>query len=121
METERIILCGGLKPSGLSAAAPVLELNLWETAGPTNVWLQFEDLHQKLWRNIPPKFEDLLEIAAYVYSCDASTRRGQQEVDTFGAHWQRLLSFHIPVREPDFWNSAGGAGRAAGDAGVSVG
>jgi len=64
-------------------------------------------MHQKLWRNIPRKFEDLLEIAAYVYSCDASTRRGQQDVDTFGAHWQRPLSFHVPVREPDFWNSPG--------------
>ena len=105
MQTERIILCGGAKPSGGTGAAPVLALNLWEAVGPTNVWLEIEHLHEKLWRDVPPKFQDLLEIAAYVYSCDASTRRGQQEVDTFGAHWQRRLSLHIPVREPAFWSS----------------
>lgn len=109
MQTERTIICGGVKPPSKPEDSSALALNSWEIVGPTNVWLEIEDLHEKLWRDMSPKFQDLLEIAAYVYSADAATPRGERavtnDVDTFGSHWRRRLNFHIPVREPDFWNS----------------
>lgn len=106
METEKHILCGGAKGSGLATATPTLALNLWDTHGGKNITLRIEDLNEKLWRDIPPAFQDLLEMAAYVYCCDQTEIRGQHEVESFGGHWKRRFHFHVPVRVPDLWNSA---------------
>ena len=110
METEKHILCGGVKASGVSAAAPKLALNLWETHGGKNISLRIEDLNEKLWRDIPPQFQDLLELAAYVYCCDQTTIRGQHEVNSFGGQWKRRFHLHVPVRVPELWNSAAAKG-----------
>ena len=110
METEKHILCGGVKTSGVSAAAPKLALNLWETHGGKNISLRIEDLNEKLWRDIPPQFQDLLELAAYVYCCDQTTIRGQHEVNSFGGQWKRRFHLHVPVRVPELWNSAAARG-----------
>ncbi|WCJ60323.1 7-cyano-7-deazaguanine synthase [Fontisphaera persica] len=91
----------------MSAATPTLALNLWDTHGGKNINLRIEDLNEKLWRDIPPQFQDLLEMAAYVYCCDQTAIRGQHEVDSFGGHWKRRFHFHVPVRVPELWNSAG--------------
>ena len=101
METEKHILCGGVKASGLSAAAPKLALNLWETHGGKNINLRIEDLNEKLWRDIPPQFQDFLELAAYVYCCDQTTVRGQYKVESFGGNWKRRFHLHVPVRVPE--------------------
>lgn len=105
MQSEKLILCGGARPKEVPPGALKLILDLWGTTGTRNVWLEIENLHASLWRDIPPRFQDLLEIATYVYSCDSSSRRGKVDVDSFGSFWRRHLHFHIPVREPDFWKS----------------
>ena len=42
-------------------------LTLWSgRRDGNNVTLEIEDLHKGLFKAVPPQFEDLLEIAAYV-------------------------------------------------------
>ncbi|MEW6406628.1 MAG: 7-cyano-7-deazaguanine synthase, partial [Chloroflexota bacterium] len=59
----------------------------------------------KMSKNVPDAFQDLLEIATYVYSADQAIPRGADDVDSFGDRWRRDLNFIIPVRKPEFWNS----------------
>jgi 7-cyano-7-deazaguanine synthase in queuosine biosynthesis len=102
--TERIIYCGGVTPAN-ATDGPLL-LNVWKDNGVANVWLGMENIRKGLLKNVPQRFEDLLEIATYVYAADQATVRGEKDVDTFGASWRRNFEFHVPVREADFWNAA---------------
>lgn len=105
MGSERIILCGGVKPAGGGkTASDVLALDLWGLGAKKNVTLRIEDIHQRLGCNVPPAFHDLVEIATYVYAADQATGRGGKDVDTFGEKWRRSFVFHVPVRLPDLWN-----------------
>jgi hypothetical protein len=104
-----IIPCGGQSPMmGSSNGDNTLPLNLWTSDRSRPDWLrlELENLHGKLYRPVPKQFEDLLEIATYVYCADQATSRGGLDVDSFGGRWRRRFQFHIPVREPDLWNSA---------------
>ncbi|WP_161967435.1 7-cyano-7-deazaguanine synthase [Fimbriiglobus ruber] len=56
-----------------------------------------------MYRDLPDRFLDLLDIAAYVYSADQATRRRGSRVDEFEPNWRRDFTFHVPVRDPDFW------------------
>jgi hypothetical protein len=106
MENDYIISCGGVKPPAGAPEVKIVTLNVWHTHPRCNIKLRIEDLHSALWRDIPDAFEDVLEIAAYVYSSDQLAKRGAaSDVDTFGAEWRRRFHFHIPVRVPDLWNS----------------
>lgn len=104
--SRHILLCGGTKTTGSDAAdAEALRLDLWGKSGQANVSLHIEDIHAKLLRDVPETFQDLVEIATYVYCADQAVGRGRIDVDTFGSHWRRELEFHIPVRRLDFWKS----------------
>lgn len=102
---KHIIPCGGLTLRAVKHdQAHVLPLNLWSRKGVAKyIDLKMEDLHSKLYKAVPPEFEDLIEIAAYVYCADQATRRGGKNVDQFGDAWRRDFLFKIPVRRPDFW------------------
>jgi hypothetical protein len=51
---------------------------------------------------------DFLEIASYVFTADCATGRGKKKWtdDSSTEPWRRDLAFVIPVREPDFWDTA---------------
>ena len=104
MATEHHILCGGKPAPNNAGGAANLFLNLWPDRPGCNVRLKIEDLHEQLYKNIPPQFHDLLEIATYVYCADQALRRGALDVQTLGENWRRRLHFHIPVRKPAVWN-----------------
>ncbi len=106
MPTKHIIPCGGLTPSGAGTnGAGVLPLNLWSgRKDGNNIELLVEDLHEKLYQPVPPQFEDLLEIAAYVYCADQTTSRGGKTAVGFDGDWRREFAFKIPVRVPELWN-----------------
>jgi len=107
MEREFIISCGNAGPSPTKAEAPKrLSLNLWANAPEEGLIFHSEDIHQSLLREIPPAFQDLSEIAAYVYGADQlALRTNINDVDAFGGKWRRRLHFHIPVRCPELWES----------------
>jgi hypothetical protein len=103
MSNEHVILCGGVRPKG-SKSAGALALNAWPSAGKVNVRLDILDLNKKFYSTVPGRFYDLLDIATYVYQGDQMFSRGKLDVDNFGSRWRRHLHYHVPVREPDFWN-----------------
>lgn len=107
MQDKRYVLCGNASAKGISEdPSRDLRLRLSGKAGHGNITLRIEDVHTKMFRGVPPLFHDLLEIATYVYSADQVVRRGADDVDSFGDGWRRDLHFVVPVRNPDFWNSA---------------
>ncbi len=107
MSAKRIILCGGTAaPKPKDPNADVLPLRVGSKRSATNdVVLQIEHLPDRFLKSVPKPFEDLLEIATYVYCADQATSRGKMDVDTFGGKWRRHFEFHIPVRVPELWNS----------------
>lgn len=106
MQSKRYILCGNVSAQGISEdPSRDLRLRLSGKTGHGNITLRIEDVHSKMFRSVPPKFHDLLEIAAYVYSADQVIKRGADDVDSFGDGWRRDLHFVVPVRNPDFWSS----------------
>lgn len=107
MQDKRYVLCGNVSAQGISEdPARDLRLRLSGRPGHGNITLRIEDVHTKMFRGVPSRFHDLLEIATYVYSADQVIRRGADDVDSFGDGWRRDLHFVVPVRNPDFWNSA---------------
>ena len=106
MQSKRYVLCGNVSAKGISEdPSRDLRLRLSGKTGHGNITLRIEDVHSKMFRSVPPKFHDLLEIATYVYSADQVIKRGADDVDSFGDGWRRDLHFVVPVRNPDFWNS----------------
>ena len=97
MQAKHIIPCGGLTAAGpADDGAVVLPLNLWSGRRDGNdITLKMEDLHENLYKAVPAEFQDLLEIAAYVYCADQATRRGGKNVDGFGDAWRRHFCFKI--------------------------
>ena len=107
MQDKRYVLCGNTSAKGVSEdPSRDLRLRLSGKTGQGNITLRIEDVHRKMFRSVPPLFHDLLELATYVYSADQVVRRGADDVDSFGDGWRRNLHFVVPVRNPDFWNSA---------------
>jgi 7-cyano-7-deazaguanine synthase in queuosine biosynthesis len=64
-----------------------------------NVYLNPENISQDLGRPLDSLSLDLCEIAAYLFMADKSFKRGDY------GKWTRNLSFLIPVRNPERWNS----------------
>ncbi len=105
MIKPRLILCGGVevaKDDPLMAGRHAIELR---THGPqANVNVRLEDLAKIFDQHLSPRLEDLLEIAAYVYTADCATRRaGNWADDDTTEPWDRDFHFVIPVRDVPFW------------------
>jgi 7-cyano-7-deazaguanine synthase in queuosine biosynthesis len=81
----------------LGANEKMVYLSLDKSFG--NVFLDAEALSRDLGRPLDPISLDLCEIAAYVYLGDKAVSRGRYQ------KWTRNLSFLVPVRHPDRWNS----------------
>jgi hypothetical protein len=96
----RFVLCG--EASGDQLDAPdVLRLRNMEPE--RNVNLHIDDISRSLYRDVQPHFEDLVEIATFIYVADQATTRGGDGVDNMGEEWRRPLHFEIPVRCLDLW------------------
>jgi hypothetical protein len=105
MVDEHYIVCGEAAPQ-LPSEAKALHLHLYGPADDDRITLKIHELRQELYKEVPARFRDLLDIAAYVYTADQAIVRGTRDCDTFGSHWRRDLRFHVPVRDLDFWRSA---------------
>lgn len=104
MANERSILCGDVSSNALlfDEKKPLL-LNLW--GKQSNVSLCINNISSPIFKNIASPFQDLIEIATYVYCADQAITRGGNGVDNFGENWRRKLFFRIAIRNPDLWNS----------------
>ena len=76
---------------------PVLHLSADPRFG--NVYVNPQKISEALGRPLDSLSLDLCEIAAYVFTSDKSLPRGDY------GKWTRNLSFLVPVRNPERWNS----------------
>jgi len=81
----------------IKAKEPTVYLSDDESFG--NVAMDAQSVEQALGSTLDPVSLDLCEIGAYVYMGDKAVSRGKYE------KWTRNLSWIVPVREPDRWNS----------------
>lgn len=106
MESDRLILCGGVNPTSRSQRwkeAKPLSIGINQKSNAVN--FSIESLPKQLITDLPPAAMDLMEIAAYVYAADQACPRGGQKEFEYGEKWRRNLRFEIPVRKPTLWNS----------------
>ncbi|HOA76036.1 MAG TPA: hypothetical protein PKL76_21555, partial [Phycisphaerae bacterium] len=99
----RYVMCGEAAGDQVDAA-DVLRLRNLEPN--RNVNLHIDDISRSLYRDVPPQFLDLVEIATFVYVADQATTRGGAGVDNMGEEWRRQLHFEIPVRCVDLWQQS---------------
>jgi 7-cyano-7-deazaguanine synthase in queuosine biosynthesis len=106
MQPERYIICGDAIPQLPSEAeSKALRIHLYGADDECKVTLRIEDIRRQMFKEVPDRFRDLLDIATYVYAADQAVKRGHKDVETFDNDWRRHFHFVIPVREPGFWNS----------------
>jgi hypothetical protein len=107
MIKPRLVLCGGVE---IAKDDPLQEgrhrIDLRTHGKKANVNVRLEDLAKVFSEHISRRLEDLLEIAAYVYTADCATRRGGSWADDDTTEpWDRDFQFVIPVRDLPFWTS----------------
>lgn len=84
MQDKRYVICGNAPADGFEENPDRdLRLRLWGNDGPDKITLRIEDIHKKMCKDVPDAFQDLLEIATYIYSADQATRRGADDVDSW--------------------------------------
>ncbi|MBP7946062.1 MAG: 7-cyano-7-deazaguanine synthase [Verrucomicrobia bacterium] len=106
MASERYIVCGGASatvPASLEQDA--IRLHLYGPQDDDKLTLKIEDIREQMYKEVPARFHDLLEIATYVFAADQLVRRGAKDVETFGSNWRRNLHFVVPVSDVAFWRS----------------
>jgi hypothetical protein len=108
MIAARLFACSGAK---IAAADPVaagrLRVELDSIGNKPNVHIRFENVARVVRQDLSPRLVDFLEIASYVFTADCSAVRGKRWTDEYSTEpWGRDFAFVIPVREPDFWNTA---------------
>lgn len=105
MRYQRLFLCGSpAMPAKGFGPAGAEQFSLDLTGPKQNVVLKIADITERMVADLPSIYEDLIEIATYVYCADQSTPRGGSGVRDLGEHWRRDFYFVIAVRNPKFWN-----------------
>lgn len=79
------------------------EVDLRQQEPGKNVNLVVTNVTGRIVDDVSPAGRDLLDIAAYIYVLDSSTRRGGP-TDIYGHSWARDFTVRVPVREPSLWN-----------------
>jgi len=106
MGNERYIICGDATatvPAG--SEADVLRLHLYGGDDDYKITLQIDDIRRQMYKEVPARLHDLLDIATYVFAADQAIERSARDVETFGSNWRRRLRFVVPVGDVDFWRS----------------
>lgn len=108
MIDPRLFLCSGVHlPAGdvLFTDRTVVELD--SLGDKANVNIRLENVTDFFKKHLPKRLIDVLEIAAYVYSADCATSRGEGwSNDRTTESWSRDFHFVIPVRDLGFWQTA---------------
>lgn len=102
MSKPRLFLCGGVDPEKLPDDKRHT-VRLATVGDQQNVNVRIEDVAQAFSKDLSPRLEDLLEIAAYVYAADSSAKRDGAWTDDAMEPWQRDFRFVIPVKDLTFW------------------
>ena len=108
MTDPRLFLCNGaILPSGDARLTDHQVIDLMVSGSSANVNIKLEDVAKVFMKHLSPRLTDLLEIAAYVYSADCATSRGQGWAKQNSVEkWSRTFQFVIGVRDLDFWQQS---------------
>lgn len=79
-------------------------INLQTYGKDKNIRIEIDALRTGLLRDMPRRLDDLVSIAAIVYSADTRLKRGTEK-DVFRTRWKRNISAKIPVHDYDYWNT----------------
>jgi len=100
---ERYIICGDATATmPAECEVDALRLHLYGADDDHKVTLRMDDIRRQMYKDVPTRFRDLLEIATYVFAADQAIGRGARDVETFGCSWRRHLRFMVPVGDVDF-------------------
>lgn len=100
--TSAIVLADGASlPSTTPNDSHVVKLHTY--GRNKNVRIEIDALRTGLLSDIPKRLDDLISIAAIVYSADTRVKRGTEK-DVFRTQWRRNISANIPVHDYEFWN-----------------
>lgn len=104
MIEPRLVLCSGATISDDDSRRAGNQVVALDALGhPSNVNLRVEDVARAFLKHLTPRLVDLLEIAAYVYTADATTKRkGTWDEDSVEP-WGRRFRMVVPVRDHAFW------------------
>lgn len=79
-------------------------INLQTHGQSKNIRIEIDALRTGLLRDIPKRLDDLVMIAAIIYSADTRLKRGTEK-DVFRTQWKRKIYAKIPVHDYEFWNT----------------
>jgi hypothetical protein len=100
----RLFLCNAQGPGTLTLDRRHV-VTLAASGRSANVHIRVEDVSRAFHAAIKPRLLDLLELASYVYTADASTRRdGAWSDDDSSEPWSRDFRFVVGVRDLEFWS-----------------
>ena len=99
-----LVLCNGASgPEDMGEYKNVLALVYNSNVpGKRNIKLSLPDFVRDVY-HLPDRLLDLLEIAAYVFSADRLTGRGERDAVEYYT-WARSFEFRIRVRDQVFWS-----------------
>jgi len=105
MRHKRLFLYGNAsRPRGVRYPDGIKTEPLLLWGKNRNIEFKISDIAERMGAKVPDRYIDLLDIAAYVYIADQTTRRGGAGSRDMHALWRRDMYFVIPVRCLDFWS-----------------
>jgi len=101
-----LIRCDNSDPhdAGLHGQHFDKEVNVSRFPPNENLHLKLTNVTHVILKNLDARALDLLELASFIYYADNEIRRGS-ETDILAKSWKRNLTFVVPCRNPDLWNS----------------
>jgi 7-cyano-7-deazaguanine synthase in queuosine biosynthesis len=106
MQNKRYVICGDATANlPAKCETDALRLHLYGPDDDHKITLRINDIRTQMYKEVPARFHDLLDIATYVFAADQTILRGTKDVETFGSNWRRRFHFIMPVRDLDFWQS----------------
>lgn len=106
MDNKKYIICGDAHlPQLVTKEEDTIRFHIDGTDDDFRIMLEIENIRDNVYKDVPSRFRDLLDIATYVFAADQAVVRGANDVETFGSSWRRRFHFVIPVADLDFWSS----------------
>lgn len=96
-----LVLCNSSPPKSKKKYDNVINI---DTNGKNqNLNIEVSNITHRIIENLNPLYQDLLEIASYIYYSDSSVSRWAEK-DYNNLKWVRDFEFIIPVQDFNFWN-----------------
>lgn len=96
-----LVLCNSSPPKFTKKYDNVINI---DTNGKNqNLNIEVSNITHRIIENLNPRYQDLLEIASYIYYSDSSVSRWSEK-DYNNLKWVRDFEYIIPVQDFNFWN-----------------